>query len=100
MLVHFSQLEKRASIVENGLLDLGTGINFFKVGDVADITAQQVRGAIGWGAQGGLENSLAVIVSPDATSLTKTIFTLPEYTSFQLKVPWTLIREVPGGVGH
>lgn len=96
MLVHFSQTGNRASIAANGVTTDGASY-LYRVGDVKNLTAAQVRGAIGPLARGGVDNSLAVIVSPEAASFTRVQMVLPEYVTMQNSVPWTLIRQVPGG---
>jgi len=99
MLVHFSQTANRTSIVANGVVGNGGSSYFFRVGDVSGMTAAQVRTAIGPLAQGGLNNSLGVIVSPNAANFsTFTQGGLTQYITMQPSVPWTLIRSVPGGV--
>jgi hypothetical protein len=96
MLVHFSQTGNRASIAANGVTTEGASY-FYRVGDVRNLTAAQVRGAIGPLARGGVDNSLAVIVSPEAASFTRVQMVLPEYVTMQNSVPSVLIRQVPGG---
>lgn len=96
MLVHFSQTGNRASIAANGVTTEGASY-FYRVGDVRNLTAAQVRGAIGPLARGGVDNSLAVIVPPEAASFTRVQMVLPEYVTMQNSVPSVLIRQVPGG---
>jgi len=96
MLVHFSQTGNRASIAANGVTTEGASY-FYRVGDVKNLTAAQVRGAIGPLARGGVDNSLAVIVSPESASFTRVQMVLPEYVTMQNRVPSVLIRQVPGG---
>ena len=97
MLVHFSQTGNRASIASSGVTTKGASY-FYRVGDVKNLAAAQVRGAIGPLARGGVDNSLAVIVSPEVASFTRIQMVLPEFVTMQNSVPWTLIRQVSGGV--
>lgn len=97
MLVHFSQTANRASIVRQGVTGGGGHSYFFRVGDVSGMTAGQARWAAGPISQAGANNSLAVIVSPEAAAFTRVSTSVPQYMTSQGSVPWTLIRSVAGG---
>jgi RHS repeat-associated protein len=98
MLVHFSQVVKRGSILDKGVLPSEGYSYFYRVGDVRNMTAAGARTAIGELAAGGAENSLAVVVSQNAGSFTRVPMPIPQYMTSQNSIPWTLIRQVPGGV--
>ena len=98
MLVHFSQAGKRAAIVQGGVQGQGGASYFFRVGDVKGLTPAQARMAAGEVAAAGADNSLAVVVSPNAARFAREVVDrFPEYVPAEATVPWTLIREVPGG---